>query len=282
MNIKIGISILIAIPLLHSTSFAKNNQKDFKKDFHGNVKIITTTSFEAISNFDKNTKGKDLGTTIDIYDIRGNHLESQSLELNKKISTIKYEYVNNSTRLLKFTNFDERGSITNMGIYKYPKKNYQEFMYLNPNGSQILIQMNNLDDRDNVLIKKVYSNGLLTSNVLSDYNLKNRILSTKESDKYSGKETFYKYENDYLIEMLNVISFSDGKIISKFTYSYNSNGNLINKKIFEDNDMSFNSDIEYTKFDLQKNWLEKIEIPRLMDKHWGGFKKIVQRKIEYF
>lgn len=291
----------------------KNNQTDndlSKNNLNGNVKSVTSLSYEAKNYDGKLVKGDNVseglfeGNTVEIYNNTGYLLEEKNF------------YYDGSVYLSVLYSYDEKGKLVNRSNFNHGKKGYSKEFEYDENGNMIneydltptgIAQRNwayKYDKKGNN-IERSYTYFLDESNdfkTLYEYDNDGNKVQESTYDKYGIQNTiiFYKHDtNGNLIEE-KVYSKSDLFYTNEFKYDskgnilediqttsenekikisnkYDSNGNLISKiRISSQNkEYDFNYSYQYD-YDNLGNWIKRVKFTN------GKPQFIRERTIEYY
>jgi hypothetical protein len=257
MNIK-HYSVLLAILLLNISCNESNSQKNDleKENLNGNVKSITVNEYQAVEKFGEIIKGERV--PVDrfspenkkiVYNQYGNLLEGYFGEVEKyqyngknQLVSIKYT-TSNSVRTYKY---DEKNNVVEENIYNNDTLfGKTKFIY---------------DDDGNKIEENVFNfDGSLYFKVKNRFENKKNIESIKyDSAGKLWSISNYKYDNNGNL-FFNKDVMGNYETISK--YVFDSDNNIL-ESIVTNNYSSIRKvkyKFKYTKYDLKRNWLEKID-----------------------
>ncbi|HET8885820.1 MAG TPA: hypothetical protein VFM70_05650 [Salinimicrobium sp.] len=205
---------LLFILLTVSFSVYAQNENQKKKE------LILSNHIKEKITYQYNEHADSVQTGIDIYDIRGNHIQDLRLEGDTVVFKYIIEY-NEKDLMTKQTGYEENGDISSVLLYEYDE-----------NGNRISYRQ--LDDTGGILGHQKRKYNALNQNT-ELYNL-----DKKSNEFYLSYKFFY---NDNGLYQSTETYNSDGKLISTTEYEYD-NGNLV-KLIRRLNGRKYKTSYEY-------------------------------------
>lgn len=233
---------------------SRNKNNDLSKlGLKGRVSRTKETQYNAIAKFGevrKADRSESGGVAELFFNEFGNKTKELTDNLGKYETTYKYDEKN---VLIESTSISSLGSYTSKYEYSDSGKLAEENQYYSEDGGLFSKEKFKYDEKSNLIeIDSYDGKGDLTMKNLFKYNEKKQIVEELREDSGMKMKFVYKYnvknnvsEEDYFLEM-KILSKESNKN-RKFDYSYDKNGNWVNKVIYENGQLKFlvEREIEY-------------------------------------
>lgn len=260
-----NLMVFILLFIISCQSDKKIKMIEFNDDiFLGNIKSITTISYDPIINNGKVLPGKLNGTPIRLEFINDTTLDEIFYDQSQKpIEKSRYIYNNKFSLLKKFNScLNGTGQITYEAIFDQNNNKIKEYIYSLEGEllftTQFKYDNNNflvsgllnsnsyfpsgywnyrIDNNGNVLQEDFYvkdSNYLRNTDV-NEYDEKNRKVRNISFDNHRDETvtTEIKYNDRNYLVYKEIVSQDSNKIIQKMEYRFDKKGNWIEKRLFE-------------------------------------------------
>lgn len=293
MKLKNYYLIVISSLLLFSCKNTDEIKNDLEEqNLNGWVKSIKQNTYYAVSKFGEIVKG---GKYFDEF--LGESATSFSFE-NSYTEYNKNGYLIKSFAFFKETFiYDKKNKLIEKRYYSddFKKFSLEKFKY-DSNG--LLIESNNFtyinldslssktkykydDEGNNVELNQYNSNGDLTNKAKNKYENKN-LIEMKSYDDDGSESSHFKYVYDKNNNQIKVNLIDEsGKTYEKIESKFNDKNQIIAEKDIQEaiinvcESKTTIKEYKYTKYDSNKNWIEKIEFKNSKPLY------IIERKIEY-
>lgn len=254
-------SIILITLFFSCNSFNEIKKFNFEGELlYGNIKSVTTISYELVSASGDLTPGNKQGNSYSIEFINDTIIEEMTFDLSERATDKSRFIYNNQNSLLKkyISCLNGIGQLAYEGFYDNSNNKVKEKVY--SYGNELMMTANFEYDSNNRIIKgEAISNTFLPSGYWKyQYDKTGNVLS---EDFYINESNFLrnsdKNEYDNKNRISKKISFNNhrGETTTSF-FKYNEKDNLIYKKTVYSSSTIITETFEY-KFDEKGNWIEK-------------------------